>query len=131
MRTDYRKRVKLPSQCTPGDERLEFRTRTGLVLARGYVRVEFGGRGPYIEFAAAHIVQDAIHRVEAKWIQYTEYRSNDSSNVKLYFQHQPVNYARYVPGLWYISAFDLVTDGYGELVKPIEKDKQQLLPGFD
>jgi len=118
MTTDYRKRVKLPPQCTAEDERLEFRTRTGLVIARGYVRVEFGGRGPYIEFAPSQIVQAAIHRIEAKWIQYTEYRSNDSSNVKLYFQLEPVTYAHYVPGLWYISPFDLVTDKYPELVKP-------------
>jgi hypothetical protein len=43
MRTNYRERVKLPPFCTPADEQLEFRTTTGLILARGYVRVEFGG----------------------------------------------------------------------------------------
>jgi hypothetical protein len=91
MATDYRQRVKLPPQCRPEDERLEFRTRAGLVIARGYVRVEFGGRGPYIEFAPGQIIHEAVHRINARWIQYTEYRSNDSSNVKLYLQREPVN----------------------------------------
>lgn len=59
MRTDYRERVKLPPFCGPVDEQLEFRTKTGLVLARGYVRVEFGKRGPYIEFRPSQIVHES------------------------------------------------------------------------
>jgi hypothetical protein len=86
MATDYRQRVKLPPFCSTEDERLEFRTRSGLVLARGYVRVEFGGRGPYIEFTSAQIVREAIKHVKAKWVQYSEFRSTDTSHVKLYFQ---------------------------------------------
>ena len=131
MATDYRQRVMLPPQCTAEDERLEFRTQTGLVIACGYVRVEFGGRGPYIEFSSSQIVQASIHRIEAKWIQYTEYRSNDSSNVKLYLQRKPVNYAHYVPGLWYVSPFDVETDKYPELVIPVVKDFGPILPGLE
>src|SRR5208337_5671125 len=118
MRTDYRERVKLPPFCTPADEQLEFRTMTGLILARGYVRVEFGGRGPYIEFSPCQIVHEAIKHVGAKWVQYSEFRSTDAGKVKLYFQKQKVDYANYVPGMWYISPFDLTTDKYPELVVP-------------
>jgi hypothetical protein len=70
MRTDYKERVKLPPFCTQADEQLEFRTRTGLVLARGYVRVEFGGRGPYIEFRPSQIIHESIKHVKAKWVKY-------------------------------------------------------------
>ena len=130
MATDYRQRVKLPPFCTPEDQRLEFRTRTGLVLARGYVRVEFGGRGPYIEFSPCQIVHEAIKPIKAKWVQYSEFRSTDISNVKLYFQKQTVDYANYVPGMWYISPFDLTTNKYPELVAPIGSGLP-LLPGLE
>jgi hypothetical protein len=101
------------------------------VIARGYNRVEFGERGPYVEFANSQIVHEAIHRVPAKWIQYTEYRSNDSSNVKLYLQRRPVKYAHYEPGFWYVLPFDLITDKYPELVSPLEKNTGTLLPGLE
>ena len=122
--------MKLPPFCDSSDECLEFSTRTGLVLARGYVRVEFGARGPYIEFASAQIVREAIRHVEAKWVQYDEYRSRDESNVKLYFQWQPVQYAVYKPGMWYISPFDLRTTKYPELVAP-RSSGVPLLPGLE
>jgi hypothetical protein len=122
MKTDYHERVKLPPFCDAADEHLEFRTKSGTILARGYVRVEFGGRGPYIEFAPGQIVREAIHYVEdAPWVQYHGYRSNDASNVKLYLQRQPVDYAHYEPGKWYISPFELVTDKYPVLVASLEK----------
>jgi hypothetical protein len=130
MRTNYRERVNLSPFCSVEDEQLEFRTRTGLVLAHGYVRVEFGGRGPYIEFRPCQIVHESIKHVEAKWVQYSEFRSTDASNVELYFQKQTVNYANYVPGMWYISPFDLTTNKYPELVAPISAGLP-LLPGLE
>lgn len=131
MKTDYRARVKLPPFCNRRDDVLEFRTRSGLVLARGYTRVEFGERGPYIEFAPRQIVLEVIHHIERRWAKYyEEYRSNDESNVKLYLQLQPVTYAHYVPGQWYVSPFDLVTDQYPELVEPLKKDLS-LLSGLE
>jgi hypothetical protein len=130
MTTNYRERVKLPPFCTTEDERLEFRTQSGLALARGYVRVEFGGRGPYIEFRPSQIIPESIKHLKAKWVQYSEFRSTDTSNVKLYFQKQTVNYANYVPGMWYISPFDLTTNKYPELVAPIGSGLP-LLPGLE
>ena len=131
MTTNYHERVKLPEFCGTADEHLEFRTKSGTLVARGYVRVEFGGRGPYIEFAPGQIVRGAIHRVQdAPWVQYDEYRSNDASNVKLYLQRQPVDYAHYEPGKWYISPFDLETDKYPELVAPLKKESTRK-PLFD
>lgn len=93
--------------CPPG-ETLEFLTKTGLVIAHGYVRVEFGGRGPYIEFTPEQIVKQAIHYVDDQSHRYyDEYRSNDASNVKLYFQRRSVSYAKYVVGKWYVSPSDV------------------------
>ncbi len=41
------KRLRIPLH---GNERTEFVTKKGLLIAKGYVRVIDGGRGPYIEF---------------------------------------------------------------------------------
>jgi hypothetical protein len=118
-RTNYRKRVLLPEFSDPGDSALEFRTNTGLVIARGYVRVEFGGRGPYIEFRPDQIVTENIRKIDAPHYWFHEYRSNDEANVMLYLQREGVDYAHYVPGLWYVSPFDLTTDRYPVLVTPL------------
>lgn len=131
MTTNYRERVKLPPFCTPEDERLEFRTRSGLVLAHGYVRLEFGGRGPFIEFAPAQIVREAIHHIDDPSHRYfDEYRSSDESNVMIYRQRRPVGYAVYNRDMWYISPFDLATNKYPELVAPISSGVP-LLPGLE
>jgi hypothetical protein len=92
--------------------------------------VEFGGRGPYIEFWPFQIVREAIKHVAADWVQYDEYRSIDTISVKLYCQRQPVKYAVYIPGMWYISPFDLTTNKYPELVSPLSSGLP-LLPGLE
>jgi hypothetical protein len=116
----YRARVRLPEICTAEDAGLEFSTKTGLIVAHGYVRVEFGGRGPYIEFRPDQMVQDAIHYIQGtRHIYFHEYRTNDEANVMLYLQRRSVAYAVYHPGLWYASPSELVTTKYDPLVLPL------------
>jgi len=78
-------------------------TQAGLLIARGYDRVEEGDRGPYVEFNHEQIVHDSIRRIHAVHYYFDEYRSNCASNVMVYLQRMPVSYANYVVGKYYIS----------------------------
>lgn len=86
--------------------------RCGLLLAKGYKRVVIGGRGPYIEIEPQHMeLRNTIHvadwRLSSPQAYYVELRSRCACNVKIYHQRRTVSYADYVPGLYYISPFDL------------------------
>ena len=87
---------------------------SGLLLSDGYERVVFGGRGPYVEIGAKHIVNKNIHipsdqlyRLSDLRIYYVEFRSNCDSNVKIYYQLKTVSYADYRLTVFYISPKDL------------------------
>jgi len=105
-----------------GDDNAIFRTAEGLVVARGYTRVVFGERGPYVEFLPRHMAKQSIRipqkarwRQDARWrdkVKYVEFRTRDSDpGVKVYFQRRTVSYADYLPGRYYIHPSDLVCDG--------------------
>jgi hypothetical protein len=96
---------------------LKFFSLAGLHLATGYLRVVIGKRGPYVEFSHEQIIWDSFripeaetYRVTNAIVYYNEYRSVDSSYVKLYFQRRIVTYADYKVGLCYISPFDLMRE---------------------
>ena len=100
-------------------------TNTGILLLTGYTRVVIGGRGPYVEFINTDIVFSNIHiptnqkyRFNNPNVYYLEYRSNDASNVKIYYQLKTVNYADYRINYGYISPFDLYLQ---EQIPVIEK----------
>jgi hypothetical protein len=95
---------------------LKFFSTSGVLLARGYLRVVIGKRGPYVEFSRDHIDWDAFSipeyakfRLTNNVVFYDEYRSV-MDNVMLYFQKRTVAYADYKVGLCYISPFDLLRD---------------------
>lgn len=107
-RTSYPERLGIP---LTGNDETVFRCRNGVLLAAGYVRIVIGGRGPYVEFTDRNI-DLSIHfrKTDVPHRYYTEYRSTPSE-VKLYHQHEVVDYADYRPGLYYISPFDMMVDG--------------------
>ena len=126
------KKLKWPERLRislVGDDATRFYTKSGLLLAIRYTRVVIGGRGPYIEFEDRQIIHGNIHipddqeyRLMDKRIHYHEHRSNDKSNVKLYFQKKEVAYADYKVGKWYIAPDLLKTDDLDELVLPAYPD---------
>lgn len=119
---DYVKRMILPLE---GFDDIRFSTKSGLEVATGYIRVVIGERGPYIEFEQHQILTENFHLIDdPKHIYYTEYRSNDNCNVKLYCQILYVTYANYKPRKLYISPFDLTSDKYPILITPLEKKKK-------
>ena len=121
-RRTHAQRLKIPIE---GNSNLCFYSKEGLLLARGYKRVVIGQRGPYIEFDDDQIVKENIHipkyaehKLTDSMAYYFEYRSNDSSFVKLYWQKMTVLYADYKVGLWYISPSEVKTEEMAELLFP-------------
>lgn len=119
----YTERLKIPVNGSD----ISLYTRSGLCVAHGYIRVVIGGRGPYIEFDPSQILIDSFHipkdqeyRQTDRRVYYVEFRSNDESNVKLYYQKKTVQYADYKIGLMYISLFDLKTNDLKDLVEPLK-----------
>lgn len=119
---DYTQRMILPLE---GFSDILFYTKSNLLVAEGYVRVVIGGRGPYIEFSYDQIKHDRFHLInDPSHKYYTEWRSICQSNVKLYYQLLPVNYADYKIDKCYISPFDLTSDRYPELITKLERKKK-------
>jgi hypothetical protein len=104
--TDYTKRVLIPHEGHPS---MSLCNASGTLVAEGYVRVVFGGRGPYVEFSTVQ-----IRRKNMRWIPghlyFYEYRTNDGANTMVYRQRRTIGYADYRVGLWYVSPFDLFND---------------------
>lgn len=100
-----------------------FYSRDKMEIAKGYIRVVIGKRGPYIEFSSDQIIKENLHipedcmwRLKYGYAFYIEYRSNLWSNVKVYFQKKQVTYADYQIGMWYISPYELTSDKYPILI---------------
>ena len=120
---NYKERLFLPLE-SPNDE-IIFYTQSGLEVAKNYIRVVIGGRGPYIEFQEIigeniYIPKNQLWRVKNSNCYYIEWRTKDKSFVKLYYQKKVVDYADYQIGLWYISPFDLTSNLYPELIRKLK-----------
>lgn len=109
--SNYKERLKIP--ITGGDD--EFFSEDGILVAKGYVRIVIGKRGPYIEFTEDQLIKENIfipedqkYRLSNKTTYYNEWRTK-GSNIKIYQQKKVVAYADYKIGYWYISPFDLRT----------------------
>lgn len=117
-----------------GIKNINFYSNSNLLLAKGYERIEFGKRGPYVEFVKEQIVLDNFYiplnekwRITSECAYYIEFRSKCESYVKLYLQKHQVKYAKYEIGKFYISPNELTTDLYGKCIQ----EKQNLnLEGF-
>lgn len=97
---------------------LELKTSYDTVIARKYERVVIGQRGPYVEFTPTQMLCDKLfipknqlYRLSDPKVYYIEFRTNDSSNVKVYYQMRTVAYADYKIGYFYVSPSDLYSDG--------------------
>jgi hypothetical protein len=106
----YRDLLNIPEEgCS-----LELKTGCDTVVARKYERIVIGQRGPYVEFTTNQILCDKLfipknqlYRLSDPKVYYIEFRTNDSSNVKVYYQMRTVAYADYKIGSFYISPDDL------------------------
>ena len=93
-------------------------TKSGLQIAHNFERIVHGGRGDYIEISQKDIRPVSIYIPDnQEWrtykgydkkVYYWEYRSNDVSNIMIYFQRKLVNYADYKIGFYYVDPSDVV-----------------------
>src|SRR5674476_300968 len=85
MAQDYQARLRIP---VDGDPAMRLFTRSGTLVADGYLRVVIGGRGPYIEFqpfwqSHMRVPAEELYRFNDPHVYYAEYRSHDKSDVKV------------------------------------------------
>lgn len=99
-------------------------TQSGLKLSDTYSRIVTGERGPYVEFYDTQInlknisiPREQLYRLSDLRVYYVEFRSNDLSNIKIYYQLKTVAYADYRLGMFYISPFDLYFEDKSPIVK--------------
>jgi hypothetical protein len=129
-KTDYRKRMLIPHDGHPS---MQLFTVEGLLLARGYMRVEFGGRGPYLEMTGEQLQHSHVRRIaDARHSYFDELRSNCKANVMVYLQRRPVDYAHYRNGFYYVSPFDLRDeDGKSVIESLADQSNSQPMMDFD
>ena len=105
--------VGLPEQGGP----MRFLLLNGERFAMAYVRIVFGDRGPYIEFAGEHIVARLEpHFAENRlWLPpedgplyYLWLQPVLDPNVRVYWQAKRVGYADYRRGMYYVAPDQLV-----------------------
>ena len=96
-------------------------------IARGYLRIVIGERGPYIEFDRYQIVAENLHMPhDQEWRKthnaayYLEYRTRCSAAVMIYYQKKLVDYADYRLGYFYIDPEDLTCDQHHKLISPAQ-----------
>jgi hypothetical protein len=127
MTTDYKERLRIPLE---GNYHTRFETKTGLRVAPGYTRIVIGGRGPYVEFEEKHLVMESLHLTDRKHRYFTEWRTNDDADLMVYQQREPVDYADYRIGLFYIKPFDLFVEGVPVITKLDRKRKSDVIDLF-
>jgi len=95
------------------------KSQNGTDICRGYNRIVFGEYGAHIEFSSEQgnvnnfrVKKGQEYRINnPKYrgkVKYTWWTTNDGSDIKIYKQEKPEQYADYIPGLFYVSVFDVV-----------------------
>lgn len=123
MPTKYTDRLKLP---TDGNDEIHFYTTNGLLVAKGYKRVIFDNKGPFVEFSEDQLNQENVvipphqkWRVNNVASPYIEYRSKDYCNVK--FMKQKADDGEMKQGMFYVSPFNLRSDQVPELISSLRR----------
>jgi hypothetical protein len=78
-------------------------TLSGLIIASGFSRIVYGGRGAYVEFRPSQLDASKLQESETKHFYYTEYFTVDSTRAKVYLQRHEVGYADYHLNMFYTS----------------------------
>lgn len=115
----------LPEWCNMPGDTTKLETRNGTVIVNGYNRIVIGDYGAFVEFSRVQacmrrleIKEGQVYRVEnpryAEHVKYLWLTADDGSDVKVYDQKRPVEYADYKPGMLYVSVYE---------VFPAEADK--------
>lgn len=97
---------------------ISLETADGTVIANGYNRIVIGDYGAFVEFSRVQacmrrlkIKEGQMYRAKdpryAEHVKYLWLTADDGSNVKVYDQKRPVEYADYMPGMLYVSVYEV------------------------
>ena len=91
--------------------------REGLQICSGYHRIVIGDYGAFVEIPEAMICQENImckkgqeyREKDEKYknVKYLWYTGKNTADCKIYLQKKTVDYADYVPGMYYVSPYEL------------------------
>lgn len=116
----------LPWWCLlKGSTECKLYTHSGTQIATGYDRIVVGDYGAFIEIRPERMLLGNVmiqpgqeYRVldeqYSRRCKYHWYTARDHSGVKLYYQQRPVSYADYLPGMWYVSVYEVLPFVEGE-----------------
>ena len=116
VRAEFQK--ALPEWCNVSGDTISLETADGTVITNGYNRIVIGDYGAFVEFSR---VQACMRRLEikegqmyrakdpryAEHVKYLWLTADDGSDVKVYDQKRPVEYADYKPGMLYVSVYEV------------------------
>lgn len=117
VREKYRQ--ALPEWCIlTGDPHAHLHSLAGTPLCSGYERIVIGDYGAFIEIAPERIYQASLRCKPGQEYRYRDSRfsenvkylwltAKDQSDCKIYLQKKTVSYADYVPGMYYISPYEV------------------------
>lgn len=108
----------LPEWCNTSGDTIPLETANGTVITNGYNRIVIGDYGAFVEFSRAQaymrhlkIKEGQAYRVDdpryAEHVKYLWLTADDGSDVKVYEQKRPVEYADYMPGMLYVSVYEV------------------------
>lgn len=118
---DVRKKYidALPVWCEiHGDPERRLYTLDGTLLCKGYVRIVIGDYGAFVEISPEQIYKETLRCKPGQEFRYLDERfsenvkylwltATDRSNCKIYLQKKVVSYADYIPGMYYISPYEV------------------------
>ena len=126
MPTRYAERLNLPLYPIDPENEVQFMTPNGLPLATGYSGVVLTDKGPMVEFQEKHlnfaniaVPPPLLWRRKHPDAFYVEHRSRDYCGVKIYEQRRDEGTLK--AGMFYISAFDMISDKYPILIERLNK----------
>lgn len=109
----------LPAWCSLTDSpQTPLYSLDGTKLCTGYTRIVIGDYGAFVEISPDQICQQTIHCKPGQEfrandprfsenVKYLWMTAKDHSDCKIYLQKKSVNYADYIPGMYYISPYEV------------------------
>jgi hypothetical protein len=105
-----------------GDDNSYICTLSHKPISYGYNRIVIGDYGAFIEIKLEQIMMENLkvkegqeYRIEnpkySNTVKYYWFTAKDDSNIKIYYQRRFVNYADYRPNMFYVSPYEVTSEG--------------------
>lgn len=116
-----RYRAALPDWCLEAGEDTPLYSLPGTKICTGFKRVVIGDYGAFVECAPEQMVLSSLqckHGQEyrylderfSKTVKYLWLTARDNSDCKIYLQQKRVEYADYIPNMYYVSPYEVTPD---------------------